>query len=174
MHRTDRAFRTGFTLLELMIVIAIIGILMAMLGAAAYSARQRAYATTATAEVQQIVTAFKSYYLVHHEWPGDWAGGKGGEAGEPLTKSALAPLIDGDEGAYLDISDFRFEDDQFLDPWGNPYRVSTDRVDTPSVSDVFEGAVSFPNHMRHYYEEGVYSSLSGAWNWGGGDAEYTD
>ncbi len=169
MHRTGRKTHAAFTLLELMLVIAVIGILMSMIGAAAYTARQRAYATTATAEVQQIAAAFKSYYLANHKWPGDW---DGGAAYADLTKKNLAPLI-GNEGiVYLDLSDFRLEGDVFLDPWGNPYQVQTDKIDTPTVSDTFEGAVSFPNHFRNYYEEGVYDRSSGAWDWGSGGARY--
>lgn len=165
MERTFSRTREAFTLLELMLVIAVISILMSMLGAAAYSARQRAYTTTAAAEAQQIAAAFKSYYLAHHAWPGYWAGGKSYAA---LTQQNLDPLIGGKSGdgvVYLDISDFRFEDGVFVDPWGKPYEVGTDKIDVPVVSDVIEGAVSFPNHLRHYYEEGVYSSGTGAWDW---------
>ena len=161
MRRNHRKTREAFTLLELMLAIAVIGILMSMLGAAAYSARQRAYVTLATAEAQQIATAFKSYYLAKHEWPGVWKSGTSAE----LSKGNLGPLI-GDEGTvYLDISDFRLEDDLFLDPWGHPYMVATVKIDKPTISDVIEGAVSFPNHFRHYYEEGVYSAPSSDWDW---------
>ena len=160
MRRNHRKTRSAFTLLELMLAIAVIGILMSMLGAAAYSARQRAYTTLATAEAQQIAAAFKAYYLANHKWPGKWANG----SSDTLTKQNLAPIIGGEGVVYLDISDFRFEDDVFLDPWGHPYSVATARIDTPAVSDVIEGAVSFPNHLRHYYEEGVYDPDS-AWPW---------
>ena len=160
MRRNNRKTRKAFTLLELMLAIAVIGILMSMLGAAAYSARQRAYVTLATAEAQQIATAFKSYYLANHKWPDGFGG-----AGADLSKANLGPLI-GDEGTvYLDISDFRFEDDLFKDPWGHPYRVATSQIKTPQISDVIEGAVSFPNHFRHYYEEGVYGSPPDDWDW---------
>ena len=161
MRRNHRKTRSAFTLLELMLAIAVIGILMSMLGAAAYSARQRAYVTLATAETQQIASAFKSYYLANHKWPGSWDGGAGAE----LTKQNLAPLIGGEGTVYLDISDFRFENDVFLDPWGHPYSVETAKIDHPAVSDVIEGAVSFPNHFRHYYEEGVYAESADDWDW---------
>ena len=166
MKRTDRYAPAGFTLLELMLVIAVIGILMSMMGAAAYSARQRAYATTAAAEVQQIAAAFKAYYIAHHEWPNQWGPGKVAE----LDKKNLDALIGGKSGdgvVYLDISDFRFEDDKFVDPWGNAYEVGIDTFQKPEASDAFECAVSFPNHMRHYYEEGVFSSPQDEWDWGG-------
>ncbi len=163
MRRNHRKNRSAFTLLELMLAIAVIGILMSMLGAAAYSARQRAYVTLATAEAQEIAAAFKSYYLAKHQWP-DGFGGEGAD----LSKQNLGPLINGKDGesVYLDISDFRFEDDLFLDPWGHPYRVATSEVKHPKISDVIEGAVSFPNHFRHYYEESVYDDgAAPVWDW---------
>ena len=30
---------------------------------------------------------------------------------------------------------------------------------------MFEGAVSFPSAMRHYYEEGVYTEDADDWDW---------
>lgn len=160
MRRNHRKNRSAFTLLELMLAIAVIGILMSMLGAAAYSARQRAYVTLATAEAQEIAAAFKSYYLANHQWPDGFGG-----AGADLSKQNLGPLIGKEGTVYLDISDFRFEDDLFLDPWGHPYRVATSQIKNPQISDVIEGAVSFPNHFRHYYEEGVYDTPPAEWDW---------
>lgn len=163
MPRTETFRPSGFTLLEIMLVIVVISILLAMIGASAYSARQRAYAATATAETQQIATAFKSYYLAHHEWPKDW---KGGHSWLALDKNNLQPLLGGSGGdgiVYLDLPDSRLEGGEFLDPWGNPYEVQTDLVLKPEVSDTFVGAVSFPNHMRHYCEDGVFDKKADDW-----------
>lgn len=164
MNKQVHGVAPAFTLLELMLVIAVIGILMGMVGAAAYSARQRAYAAKATAETQQIATAFKAYYLAHQEWPGAW---KNGKAFTELTENNLEPLIGGGEDGivYLDVNADAFEDGRFVDPWGNPYEVSTEGLEKPVTTDVFEGAVSFPNAMRHYFEEGVYGKDSSAWDW---------
>ena len=100
MPRTETFRPSGFTLLEIMLVIVVISILLAMIGASAYSARQRAYAATATAETQQIATAFKSYYLAHHEWPKDW---KGGHSWLALDKNNLQPLLGGSGGTASSI-----------------------------------------------------------------------
>lgn len=167
MPRTETFRPSGFTLLEIMLVIVVISILLAMIGASAYSARQRAYAATATAETQQIATAFKSYYLAHHKWPGDWVNGR---SYEPLNQANLQPLLGGAGGdgiVYLDVPDSRFEGGEFRDPWGNPYQVQTLKVLPVVVKDTFEGAVSFPNHMRHYVEEGVFDQPANKWTWDG-------
>ena len=47
---------------------------------------------------------------------------------------------------------------------GNPYQVRIDAILDTTVADTLEGAVSFPNYMRHYYEEGVYDS-GADWEW---------
>lgn len=148
----------GFTLIEMLLVIAIIGILIALVGSAAYSAHQRAYVTRANAEAQQVAAAFKSYWIAKNKWPSGFEGG----AFKPLTRGNLKPLMGGDADGtvYIDIPPDNFEGDgddaPFLDPWGKPYQVRIDAVLDTTVSDTLEGVVSFPNYMRHYYEEGVY------------------
>ena len=156
----------GFSLLEMLLVVAVVGILLGMLGAAAYSARQRAYATLAQAEVQQIATAFKSYWVAKSKWPDGF-----GAAWTKLTRGNLAVLMGGDTDGivYLDVPPDRFEGDgenaPFLDPWGHPYEVSIEGVSSTIISDTLEGAVTFPNFMRHYYEDGVYNRPSSEWEW---------
>ena len=75
---------------------------------------------------------------------------------------------DPDGTVYLDVPPENFdgesEDAPFLDPWGNPYQVRIDAILDTTVADTLEGAVSFPNYMRHYYEEGVYDS-GADWEW---------
>ena len=167
MHRTTNRDLRGFTLIEILVVIAIIGILMALVGSAAYSAHQRAYTTRANAEAQQIAAAFKSYWIAKNRWPSTFSTGGGFV---PLTRSNLGPLMGGDADGtvYLDVPPDNFEgegeDALFLDPWGNPYEIRIDGIRDLTVSDTLEGSVSFPNFMRHYYEEGVYDK-DAEWKW---------
>ena len=41
--------------------------------------------------------------------------------------------------------------------------MQTDLVLKPEVSDTFVWAVSFPNHMRHYCEDGVFDKKADDW-----------
>ncbi len=164
MDRNTTRRASGFSLIEMMLVVAVIGILMGMLGAAAYSARQRAYTTLAQSEAQQIATAFKSYWLAKDRWPAGF-----GSGWTKLTRGKLAILMGGDTDGtvYLNVPPDRFEGDgddaPFLDPWGHAYEVSIESIGSTIVSDTLEGAVTFPNFMRHYYEDGVYTSPAAKW-----------
>lgn len=166
MKTAEQSALRGFTLIEILVVIAIIGILMALVGSAAYSAHQRAYVTRANTEAQQIATAFKSYWIAKNKWPDGFSG----DGYKPLTRKNLKPLMGGDKDGtiYLDVPPDNFdgdgEDAPFLDPWGNPYEVHVDAILDTTTSDTLEGVVSFPNYMRHYYEEGVYDPDS-AFEW---------
>lgn len=160
--------RGGFTLIELIAVAAIIAILLGLVGGAAFSARQRAYNAQAQAEAQAIATAFKSYWLAFGRWPEGFGSGT-----SELDEDNLAPLIgEGPEGTppFLEVPPDRFIDDgegskKYLDPWGKPYVVKFDAVQEPQVEKVFEGACSFPNMYRSYYEDGVYTQSKSDWSW---------
>lgn len=150
--------KTGFTLIELLAVLAIIGILMGLVGTAAQQSRQRAYKAKAGAETQQIAAAFKSYWIAKGKWP-ITAGGDF----KDLTKDMLKELIgNGTDGiVYLDVPEDAFDDNVFVDPWGNPYKVKIEAVETPESVDVYECAIAFPNHFRNYYDDIVWAEAEG-------------
>lgn len=158
---------TGFTLVEILTVVAIIATLIGLVGSAAYSARRRAYRTTAQAEAQQLATALRSWWIANRTWPSGF-NADGNE--HEVTRGMLKPLM-GMDGksrvAYINIPPDRFEttdenddDAKFLDPWGEPYTVKIDPPDEIETEDatIYEGVAAFAAQNRYLYEEGVYTN----------------
>jgi prepilin-type N-terminal cleavage/methylation domain-containing protein len=68
---TARRARRGFTLVEMLVVIAIIGILAGLITAAAYTALKKARETAITVEFTQMDMALKAYKDKYGEYPPD-------------------------------------------------------------------------------------------------------
>ncbi len=156
MKRNDKH---GFSLIELLAVTAIISILAGMIGVAAHNARQRAYATIARTETQQIATAFKSYWISHGQWPDGFSSGTDVELSEDVLKNS-GLLGDGANGmVYLELSADRLEvgptggGKYFLDPWGHPYLVKLGKVSETTETQKFQGVVRFMNSDKYYYQD---------------------
>ncbi len=85
---TSRASRSGFTLTELLLTIAIVGILLAVLLPAIQHAREASRATHCRSNLRQIGVAVHNYESQYHVFPVavHWK-----PAGEPLGRSIAAP-----------------------------------------------------------------------------------
>lgn len=150
--------RTGFSLIELLAVTAIISILAGMIGIASHSARQRAYATQARLEAQEVATAFRSYWVARGRWP---TGFDGGHSGALTKKDLFGSDLMGASGSsgttrspFLELSEEDFHgSDDYLDPWGNPYQLTIKRPEDVEQADEFQVVVSFVNAEKHYYDE---------------------
>jgi general secretion pathway protein G len=104
--RPTRLKRTGFTLLELLVVVAIIGLLAAFVGPRLFGNVSKSEITTAKAQIEAFSRALESYRLDTGKFP---------ETAQGLqvlvNKPADTPRWN---GPYL-------QKEVPLDPWGNPY-----------------------------------------------------
>lgn len=102
---------SGFTLVELLIVIVIIGLLGSLVAPEMFSKIGSSKQSTAKAQMQMFETALDTYYLDVGDYPEDL---------NSLTKSDVA----GWDGPYIKKLP--------LDPWGNPYMLTTPGPDGAS------------------------------------------
>jgi general secretion pathway protein G len=107
-HPNRRARRAGFTLLEILIVVVIIGMLAAIVLPRVTGHTDMARATAARAEIQSFKVALESFKYHFKRYP---------TSAEGLE--ALVRRPDGvdhwPDGGFLD------QEAEPVDPWGNPY-----------------------------------------------------
>ena len=142
---------SAFTLIELLAVIAIIGILAGMIGSATYAARQSSYRAQAEAEAREIANACRTYWMAS----GSWKGGSSwpGDSGAITSDSEIYRRLAGEnpsKAVFLEFDEARIADDGYLDPWGNPYMVVFKEDPPVQHTHIFSSSVSFP--MRYRYE----------------------
>ena len=100
--RRRRGSEAGFTLIELMVVIAIIAMLAAVVGYNVLGSLEDAEVTVAKAEINTFKSALINYRVVFKKFP--------------TNEEGLQALIQNEKSRkFLD------RDDIPLDPWGNPY-----------------------------------------------------
>jgi prepilin-type N-terminal cleavage/methylation domain-containing protein len=159
--RTKRAF----TLIELLTVIAIIGVLLALLFPAIKSALGKAEATKAQHGISDLATAFQHYYTEYGKWPvadtqsnityivdtnlvallqgvnnpGSLTGPTGGTFPSPLGIVGNNTLQGNPRGIHF--LDFKQSDingtGAFIDPWKQPYFCRFDVSYANQVGDPF-------------------------------------
>jgi general secretion pathway protein G len=105
-----RSRRRGFTLIEVMLVLAILGIIASLTAVAVVQAQRRAYMRAAEAQVK----AFKTPLLAYRLDIGDF----------PATSQALQALrsVPSDIASPAQWNGPYLDSEVPLDPWRNPYR----------------------------------------------------
>ena len=170
---TSSSNNSAFTIIELLTVIAIIGILTGMIGSAAYAARQSGYKAQAETEARELANACRSYWIASGSWRGGSQWPAKGVGGEITKDGAIYSALTGDNPAntvFLEFDEERFEGDEgkYLDPWGNPYVVSFEKTQKLPRKQKFSSSVTFPMRNRYEYygclfdKGGEDSSGSGA------------
>ena len=137
-----RPRRAGFTLIEMLTVIVLIGILMAAAGLSIRKANELSRNTKAESECRELVNALLEYRSVYRKWPSH-----NGDQNE-VTKDFLKPLIDsGDRDGNprgLVFLNLTLTENTWNDPWGRPYRFYFPDPKTVQRPKAIEACVSFP------------------------------
>lgn len=159
-HRANRF--TGFTIIELLTVVAIIGILIAILIPTVGNLREGARITRATSDAKQIVIAWRTYYNDRHQWPepqdfetGDAQAKSSERADGEVFWGAYVQLLTGNfdpetqpswakhnPGAtdYLSLAPEQIDaNGEFVDPWDNPYKFKLDKRYTETAGVITDG-----------------------------------
>jgi len=107
-RRLPPGLRRGFTLIELMVVLVIIGVLAALIVPNVLDRTDDARATAAKADINNLMQALKLYKLDNQRFPS-------AEQGlEALVKKPTAGTVPPNWRPYLDKLP--------ADPWGKPYQ----------------------------------------------------
>jgi prepilin-type N-terminal cleavage/methylation domain-containing protein/prepilin-type processing-associated H-X9-DG protein len=147
-HPLHRRGRIGFTLIEMTVVIAISGVLLAMLLPAVHSAREAARRLECVTNLKQIGLALHSYQMAHHSLPqGSVAGMNQGTAspGSHVAWSVHGQLLgDMEHQALYNAINFRWGVEGSTDP------NSGDRVNSTVIEAEISGYLcpSDPNSGR--------------------------
>ena len=105
---TERARPNGFTLIEILIAVAIVGLMLAVVGPALYRRLAGASVSAAENQLRQLKTSIGTYYIDLNRYP---------EKLSDLVRKPKDPkLAKKWRHSYLE------SDEVPEDPWGNPYQ----------------------------------------------------
>lgn len=149
IHLTNR-LRGGFTLVELVVVIAMIAVIMSAMTTSVQKARERARIARATQEVREMTNAILAYeqYAVGHTLEGVMS-----PSWTPCSEGNMRMILGGETGANGENIPVLFNGTvtggELRDPWGTPYEYMIDNTGTLSdQTGSFETALALPNFYR--------------------------
>lgn len=141
----------GFTLVELLVVIAMITILSGAVGSGIASAQKRSKISRAQTEAQELTKAILAYANYTDDGTLSEVGGLNDtEATESNLKFVLGKVTKRNATVPVLYNGSVAKNGQFLDPWGRPYRVTVRKGETispPGVPSMSVG-VFYPNWHR--------------------------
>jgi prepilin-type N-terminal cleavage/methylation domain-containing protein len=157
----SRQAQRGFTLLELLVVVAIVGLLAATAIPIYQNALNKSRRMALAADLNALHTAFMRYYADHGKFPADTGGG------DQLDLATLSPLSTGGYFKQVDTLLSRVEDNAILNyvalDFGGPdsnFVLTTISADEPDlyayiVSLDWGGALGITNYEGVYFWDGT-------------------
>lgn len=138
-QRTARSLRAGFTMVELLVVMAILGMLVGTFALSTGAARENAKVVKATAESRALANAIRLFCMTMTDTavaddggnPMSTLGLSDGlvDANPTLTNLLTKPSTANGNTVYFEANDRSIRGNRLCDPWGNPYKIRVKRVD---------------------------------------------
>ncbi len=147
----------GFTMLELLVVIVVLGILAASFTSSATSARENARVAKATAESRELGNAIRLFCManldiaMNEDDPLSTLGLGTGvrEAGSTLTNALTRPSAANGNTVYFNVSQDALRSNRICDPWGEPYRILVRQVARDEAPNTDDYLIIAPVTSRH-------------------------
>jgi prepilin-type N-terminal cleavage/methylation domain-containing protein len=143
--KVARRARAGFTMIELLVVMAILGTLVGTFAVSTASARENAKIVKATAEGRALENAIRLFCMTWMDTAEDEDGGNilsdlglsDGiqDANSTLTNMLTKPNESNGNTVYFEANDRSIRGGKLCDPWGNPYKVRVKLVNPTASSN---------------------------------------
>jgi len=145
MKKISRDRRSGFTLIEIMAVVIIMGLLMGVVGVTIFGQVDRARVSTAKIQMKQVENALEFYRMDNSRYP--------------TTEEGLGALVAAPPGARNYPPGGYLKDKAgLLDPWNNPFQYQSPGQHNQHTFDVWtQGADGAPGGSELNADVGNWS-----------------